>query len=118
MCIRDRGDAAAAAAAHAAAPPIAVCALGDGMRGLDLPSLAAVVLVGAPRDVDEYTHAVGRAARAGRAGHAITLLTEAEWRACSGQLSAALGISTRALSTDALLARLARDGGPPRSARK
>lgn len=89
-----------------ACAPVVVGALGDEIRGLDLPSLQAVLLLCAPRDVDEYAHAAGRAARAGRAGHAVSLLTEAEWRACNGQLSAALGLSTKPRSTRRLLQRL------------
>jgi len=84
---------------------IALATLGE-IRGLDLPYVRAVVLLAAPADVDAYVHVVGRTARVGRAGHAVSLLTEAEWRACNGQLSAALGISTKPLSTLKLLQKI------------
>ena len=43
-------------------------------RGLDVDSIGLVVQADAPRDVDTYTHRVGRTGRAGRSGEAVTLL--------------------------------------------
>lgn len=47
-------------------------------RGLDLPFVRRVINIGVPRNIDDYIHRVGRTARAGRAGAAITIVTEDE----------------------------------------
>jgi len=43
-------------------------------RGLDLPEISHVINYDVPEDVDTYVHRVGRTARAGRPGTAITLV--------------------------------------------
>lgn len=43
-------------------------------RGLDVTHVGLVLQADAPRDVDTYTHRVGRTGRAGRSGEALTLL--------------------------------------------
>jgi len=43
-------------------------------RGLDLPDISHVINFDAPEDVETYIHRVGRTARMGRAGTAITLV--------------------------------------------
>lgn len=43
-------------------------------RGLDVPTLTHVISYDVPRSVEEYTHRVGRTARAGRKGEAWTLV--------------------------------------------
>lgn len=45
-------------------------------RGLDIPEVAMVVNIDIPRDPDDYVHRVGRTARAGKAGQAVTFVGE------------------------------------------
>jgi ATP-dependent RNA helicase DDX51/DBP6 len=49
-------------------------------RGLDLPDLAYVVNYDIPTSLTSYVHRVGRTSRAGKQGHAWTLLTNTEAR--------------------------------------
>jgi ATP-dependent RNA helicase DeaD len=50
-------------------------------RGLDIPDVSHVINYDLPEDVETYVHRVGRTARAGKAGVAVTLVGEADIRA-------------------------------------
>lgn len=43
-------------------------------RGLDIPDVSWIVQFDPPQDPDVFVHRVGRTARMGRTGHALTLL--------------------------------------------
>ena len=47
-------------------------------RGLDIPNVSHVINYDLPEDVETYVHRIGRTARAGKEGVAVTLLGEAE----------------------------------------
>lgn len=47
-------------------------------RGIDLPGIEVVISYDPPRHPKTYIHRVGRTARAGKFGTAISLLTETE----------------------------------------
>ena len=51
-------------------------------RGLDIPDVAHVINYDVPQNAEEYIHRIGRTARAGKEGRAVTFVSEwelAEW---------------------------------------
>ena len=49
-------------------------------RGLDIPNVSHVINYDIPEDVETYVHRIGRTARAGKDGVAVTLIGESEVR--------------------------------------
>lgn len=47
-----------------------------GARGLDIEEVAMVINWDMPREPEEYTHRVGRTARKGKGGVAVSFVTE------------------------------------------
>ncbi|MHC4378737.1 MAG: DEAD/DEAH box helicase [Planctomycetota bacterium] len=59
-------------------------------RGLDVSGVTHVINVGLPREVSTYTHRIGRTGRAGKSGHALTLVTpmnRKRWRVLREQMN-------------------------------
>lgn len=52
-------------------------------RGIDIDDITLVINYDAPRDAEDYVHRIGRTARAGREGRAITLVGERDRLALS-----------------------------------
>ena len=52
-------------------------------RGIDIDDITMVINYDAPHDAEDYVHRIGRTARAGREGRAITLIGEKDLRALS-----------------------------------
>lgn len=53
-------------------------------RGIDIDDIQLVINFDAPHDAEDYVHRIGRTARAGRSGRAITLVGERDRIALSG----------------------------------
>lgn len=59
-------------------------------RGLDIPDVTHVFNVDVPQNAEEYVHRIGRTARAGKAGTAVTFVSEwdyEEWEAICREIS-------------------------------
>jgi ATP-dependent RNA helicase RhlE len=61
-------------------------------RGLDIPGVSHIINFDLPDEPDGYIHRIGRTARAGREGRAISLVTPEE-RLSLGRIERALGIT-------------------------
>ena len=61
---------------YGSSEPLVIVTTDALMRGMDMPSVEAVILYDAPRSLLHYVHRVGRTARASAEGHAYTLLTK------------------------------------------
>ncbi|EPK2264319.1 DEAD/DEAH box helicase [Acinetobacter baumannii] len=84
-------------------------------RGLDVPTISHVINFGLPMKHEDYVHRIGRTARAGRTGQAITLATYRERgkiRALEDYLEARLNVSEiEGLEPSPPPARPRREGG-------
>jgi superfamily II DNA/RNA helicase len=61
-------------------------------RGLDIPGVSHVINFDMPDEPEGYIHRIGRTARMGREGHAISLVTPEE-RVQLGRIERTLGIT-------------------------
>jgi ATP-dependent RNA helicase RhlE len=61
-------------------------------RGLDIPGVSHVINFDLPDEPENYIHRIGRTARMGREGHAISLVTPEE-RIALGRIERTLGIT-------------------------
>ena len=66
-------------------------------RGIDIDDITMVINYDVPHDAEDYVHRIGRTARAGREGRAITLIGEKDFRGLSN-LEHVLNISIPRLS--------------------
>jgi superfamily II DNA/RNA helicase len=55
-----------------------LCASDVAARGLDIPNVSHVFNFDIPRHAEDYVHRIGRTGRAGKKGHAISLITSAD----------------------------------------
>ncbi len=67
-----------------------------GSRGLDVPEVSCVVNYDVPAGWEDYVHRVGRTARNGRAGWAVSLVTERDVQLVQG-IEARIGVRMREL---------------------
>jgi superfamily II DNA/RNA helicase len=72
----------------------------EAARGLDLPAVGLVVLLGLPPDADRYVHLAGRTGRAGREGCVLSVVDYKEKRRMPG-FEGQLGLRFRPLGDDA-----------------
>ncbi|MGH7836995.1 MAG: DEAD/DEAH box helicase [Candidatus Binataceae bacterium] len=68
-------------------------------RGLDIPGVSHIINYDLPDEPENYIHRIGRTARAGREGHAISLVTPEE-RLSLGRIERTLGITLERETVD------------------
>ena len=80
-----------------------------GSRGLDIPSVDLVINYDVPSAPEDYVHRVGRTARAGRGGRAITLVTQYDVNLVKA-IESKIGhqLTELALDEEAVLRRMSR----------
>jgi ATP-dependent RNA helicase DeaD len=80
-------------------------------RGLDVDHLDHVINLDLPEDVETYVHRIGRTARAGRSGLAVTFVTPAEREKMRRMVRTLdVQVTARAVATDADIARHRQSG--------
>jgi len=72
------------------------------LRGLDLPRLDLVILLGRPATADDYLHVSGRAGRAGHSGIALTIAPYEDLSKVFSTWSSQLGLNFQTTSIDSL----------------
>ncbi|TDL28719.1 P-loop containing nucleoside triphosphate hydrolase protein [Rickenella mellea] len=99
-----RGQLATRVGKRASTEPLLLVAATASTRGIDIPELSHVFILGAPSSADEFEHIAGRVNRFGRGGTVVSFLspedrlaeertiTEAKWMS---QIYAKVGISPR-----------------------
>jgi len=87
---RSQGQRNAALAGFRAQKHRVLVATDVASRGLDIPHISHVINFDLPEETENYIHRIGRTARMGRAGEAISLVTPEE-RVNLGRLERALG---------------------------
>ena len=93
------GGGAGGGGAGGGGAPLRLVASPRSARGLDLPEVSLVVILGLPASADTLLHLAGRTARQGAAGRVVLIATPDEAAGRLGVLGAQLGVDLRARSS-------------------